>query len=249
MSFPEPPPRPDDEPTQVLGATGPAFGPAEALDSRPDAARTRRTVVTAALAVLGLAAAGVVGAALVRGGDDQNAALAAASSTPTASSSADPDGDGDGHRGFHRGGRFGGPGLMGLAGALHGELVVPDGNGGYRTVVVQRGKATAVGSGSITVQSEDNYTRTYDVPAGTGVNARRDGLGSITTGAAVVVMADKKGSSYTATQVIDLDQLGRGLPGLEGGMRLRGGPGLLPGPDETPVPAPSGSTEGSSADV
>ena len=93
-------------------------------------------------------------------------------------------------------------------GAMHGELVVPDGNGGYRTVVVQRGTASKVGSDTITVKSEDGFTQTYDVTADTGVGAIREGLGSIKSGADVVVMAEQKGSSLTATHVMDLDSIG-----------------------------------------
>ncbi len=236
MSFPEPPAasRPEDE-------TSPLFGPAEALESHPgqSSAGRRRVGITAALAVLGLAAAGVTGAVLVRGGAEPTA-LAAATSTPSASPSAGTDGRVERH-GFR-----GGPGMMGLAGALHGELVVPDGNGGYQTVVVQRGTATKVGGDSITVKSDDGFTATYDVPAATPVGARREGLGSISTGANVVVMADKKGSTLTATHVMDLDSIRSGMGGFgrHGG---HGGPGDGDGDGDGPgVPAPTASSEGSS---
>jgi hypothetical protein len=238
VSFPEPPPtsRPDADDTTVL------VGPPEALDSHdgPRAA-ARRGVVTAALAVLGLAAAGVTGAALARDGGGELAALAASTSSPSASPSAGTDGRLERHR-FR-----GGPGLLGMAGAIHGELVVPDGNGGYRTVVVQRGTASKVGSDTITVTSDDGFSQTYDVPADTGVGALREGLGSITSGASVVVMAEKKGSTLTATHVMDLDSVRDGIGGF--GFRHGGdgdGPGMPPG---APAPAPSGSAEGSAYGV
>ncbi|MEO7982111.1 MAG: hypothetical protein ABI807_14610 [Sporichthyaceae bacterium] len=230
MSFPEPPAesRPGDE-------ASPLFGPTEALESHPEQSSggRRRVVVTAALAVLGLAAAGVTGAVLVRGGAEPTA-LAAATSTPSASPSAGTDGRVERH-GFR-----GGPAMMGLAGALHGELVVPGGSGGYQTVVVQRGTATKVGSDSITVTSDDGFTATYDVPPDTPVGARREGLGSITTGANVVVIADKKGSTLTATHVMDLDSIRAGM----GGFGRHGGPG--DDGDGPGVPAPTASSEGSS---
>ena len=237
MTFPEPPPapRPDGDDTTVL------FGAPEALDSH-DAppATARRGIVTAALAVLGLAAAGVTGVALARDGGGEQAALAASTSSPSASPSAGTDGR------IERHGFRGGPGLLGMAGAIHGELVVPDGDGGYQTVVVQRGTASKVGSDTITVKSDDGFTQTYDVPADTGVGALREGLGSIKTGANVVVMAEKKGSSLTATHVVDLDSFGAG-----GGFGFRhhgdgDGPGMPPGP---PAPSPSGSAEGSAYGV
>ena len=235
MSFPEPPPasRPDADDTTVL------FGPPEALDSHAaPRATARRGVVTAALAVLGLAAAGVTGAALAHDGGGEQAALAASTSSPSASPSVGTDGR------IERHGFRGGPGLLGMAGAIHGELVVPDGNGGFQTVVVQRGTASKVGSDSITVKSDDGYTQTYDVPADTGVGALREGLGSIKSGANVVVLAEKKGGSLTATHVMDLDSFGAG--GGFGFHHDGDGPGMPPGAQ---APAPSGSAEGSAYGV
>ncbi len=242
MSFPEPPPasRPDDDTTPVLG-------PADGLDSYPgpSGSGVRRGAVTAALAALGLAAAGVTGAVLLHGGGGASdaAALAAATSSSSASPST---GDDEARRG-HRGRLPGGPGMLGLGGAIHGELVVPDGNGGYQTVVVQRGTASTVGSDSITVKSDDGFTRTYDVPAGTGVGALREGLGSIKTGANVVVMAQKKGSTLTATRVMDLDSLGAGMRGF--GFHGHGhGDGDGDGPGRG-APSPGTTAEGSSFGV
>jgi hypothetical protein len=235
VSFPEPPPasRPDADDTTVL------FGPPEALDSHAaPRASARRGVVTAALAVLGLAAAGLTGAALAHDGGGEPAALAA--STSSASPSAGTDGRIERH-GFRRG-----PGLMGMAGAIHGELVVPDGNGGFRTVVVQRGTASKVGSDTLTVKSDDGYTQTYDVPADAGVGALREGLDSIKSGANVVVLAEKKGGSLTATHVMDLDSFGAGAGGGFGFHGDGDGPGLPPG---APAPSPSGSAEGSAYGV
>jgi hypothetical protein len=239
VSFPEPPPasRPAADDTTVL------FGPPEALDSHTaTGASGRRGVVTVAVAVLALAAAGLTGAALARGGGGEQAALAASTSSPSASPSAGTDGRVERH-GFR-----GGPGLLGMGGAIHGELVVPDGDGGYRTVVVQRGTASKVGSDTITVTSDDGFTQTYDVPAGTGVGALREGLGSIKSGANVVVMAEKKGGSLTATHVMDLDSLGAGGFGFGhgDGDGDGDGPGTPPGAQSH---APSGSAEGSAYGV
>jgi hypothetical protein len=243
VTFPEPPPPGHDgDRTERL------WSPPEGLEPPPRTAGSRRGVLTAALTVLGLAAAGVTGAVLVRSGDDPEAQLAASSSTPSPSASTDdgrPDGRRFGHRPF-----LGGP-LGGMAGAIHGELVVPDGNGGWTTMVVQRGTATSVGSDSITVRSEDGWTRTYEVPAGTGVNAQRDGLDSIDEGDDVVVMAERSGGDLTAKQVVDLDAIADGLPGFGVGRHGHGLPGMpgLDDDEEVPAPAPSGSTEGTAARV
>jgi hypothetical protein len=123
--------------------------------------------------------------------------LAASSSTPT------PSGEpGERHR--HKSGRHG-PGhlLGGPGGALHGEFVVPDGNGGFRTMVVQRGEVTAVSKTSITVVSEDKFSTTYAVTEDTLVNAARDGITTIKKGAQVSVAATKVGDKATAVHIGD----------------------------------------------
>ena len=240
--------RPQPDPWSFPGATAPV----DRIDSEdsqlpPSSARSdrvRRGVVTAAVVVLALGAAGAAGAALARsGGSDQPSfSSAAATSSPSASSGEQgPGRAGKGLKHFLRGGpgMLGG-GLMGLAGALHGELVVPDGNGGYKTVVVQRGKTTSVSDTSITVKSDDGFTQTYDVGSAAGVGAQRDGLSGIKKGANVVVTGEKKGgSSVTADHVIDMDSFVAGGFG-----RFGGGPGNGHGPG-APQPAPTG-TAGSS---
>ena len=47
--------------------------------------------------------------------------------------------------------------------ALHGELVVSDGKGGYSTMLTQTGTITAISPTSITVRSTDNFIQTYDL--------------------------------------------------------------------------------------
>lgn len=58
----------------------------------------------------------------------------------------------------------GGPGTVDAT-ALHGEFVVPDGAGGYTTVLSQTGTVTAVSPSSITVRSADGYTQAYAIQA------------------------------------------------------------------------------------
>ena len=217
----------------------------DAIDSdsidndRPRATGLRRGLLTAAVVALGLAAAGATGAALASGGSDGEAALAAASSTPT------PSGDErraakDGRPG--PGGRLGHHLLGGPGGALHGSFVVPDGEGGYQTMLTQRGTASKVSDTSITVRSEDGFSQTYAITSDTGVGATRDGVSGIKNGADVMVVAEQKGGKATALHVADLDALGG--PGV---FRHRmGGPGPDGGP---PVPAPTESAEGSAYGV
>jgi hypothetical protein len=63
-------------------------------------------------------------------------------------------------------GRWGGPGMGpggpdGPGAAVHGEFVVANGNGGYRTELTQTGVVTAVSAASITAKSADGFTQTY----------------------------------------------------------------------------------------
>lgn len=102
---------------------------------------------------------------------------------------------------------------LGLRGAIRGDIVVPDGKGGYRTVRMQRGKVTAKTASSLTVQSADGKVETYAVPAGTLVNAARDGLGSIAIGDEVGVRAIVSGGTATATRIRDLTKLPVRRPG------------------------------------
>lgn len=207
MSTPEPP----YEPTERL----------DTLASRPEHSSRplRRGVLTTGLVVLALGAAGLTGAALARSGgpSPQQAAVAASSSTPTPS--------GDARKLWRGGARGMDHGMFGLAGALHGELVVPDGSGGYRTVVVQRGKASNVGGSSLTVTSDDGWSRTYDVPASARVGALREGLGSVANGDQIVVVAEQKDGTLTAQHLVDLTGIEKGLGGWMDGPGPMGGMG------------------------
>jgi len=98
---------------------------------------------------------------------------------------------------------FGHRGEFGLGGALHGEFVIPKDGGGYQTVAMQRGEVTAVSKDSITVKSEDGYSRTYKVAAETLVNSTRDGISSIKTGSTVTVNAVVADNTATATTIHD----------------------------------------------
>jgi hypothetical protein len=62
---------------------------------------------------------------------------------------------------------------------------------------------TAVSKDSITVKSEDGYSRTYKVAAETLVNSARDGIASIKTGSTVTVSAVVADNTATATSIND----------------------------------------------
>jgi hypothetical protein len=107
------------------------------------------------------------------------------------------------HGGMRGPGGPGGFGMMGAPGAIHGQLTVPDRNGGYRTMVIQRGTVTDVSSTSVTVESDDNFTQTYKVDDNTLVNAGNEGIGDVKKGDKVNVQAFMEGDTAHAAHVMD----------------------------------------------
>lgn len=110
-------------------------------------------------------------------------------------------------------GRGGARGLG--AGVLHGEYVVPDGSGAYRTQIVQTGTIESVDDSSLTVASEDGYQRSYARTADTVVGGAnwavtknddgsftvRKGDESLATGQKIVVTGTLDGDKATATRI------------------------------------------------
>jgi hypothetical protein len=126
---------------------------------------------------------------------DPTPSPSASPSTPSTPNQQEPGGPGKGG--------FGHRGEFGVGGALHGEFVVPKDGGGYQTIATQQGEVTAVSKDSITVRSEDGYSRTYTVAAETLVNSARDGISSIKTGSKVSVSAVVANNTATATTIDD----------------------------------------------
>lgn len=106
---------------------------------------------------------------------------------------------------------FGGFGL-GAGGALHGEYTTNKPGGGYQTVDIQQGQVTAVSTGSITVKSDDGFTKSYTVTASTLVGAQRDGIGSVKVGDTVSVQATVSGGTATATDIADRSEIRQAHP-------------------------------------
>jgi hypothetical protein len=151
-------------------------------------------------------AAAVLAAALAAGAT--GVALADNTPTPTGSATASEPKEkkAPGLRGMGKGRLLGmgiGKGMLMGRGALHGEFVVEDVDGGFRTMVVQRGEVTAVSKTEITVVSEDKFSTTYAVTEDTLVNAARDGITTIKKGAKVNVAATKVGDKATAVHIGD----------------------------------------------
>ena len=185
-----------------------------------------------AVAAVGIGALGLVGTAY--------AATGSPSPTPSAGSESpgltapngerpgvpgDRDGDGD-----RRGGHMGGPGMgggMGMRGAgmgIHGSFVaaqagrrLPD----HPHAARRRHRRVPT---SITVKSEDGYTKKYVVTADTVVNAQRDGIASIKVDDEVMVIGVEDGDDVTAVQIMDRTRIKDGMQRLA-----------------PPAPKPSGS--------
>ncbi|HEU5449715.1 MAG TPA: hypothetical protein VFW57_11940 [Acidimicrobiia bacterium] len=118
---------------------------------------------------------------------------------------------GRGHHGpFGKFFGLGGFGHLGRGGPLHGEFTVrkPDGSG-FQTLAVQTGEVTAVSSSSITVKSEDGFSRTYSVDENTVVGAGRDGIGTVKTGDTVRVAGVVEGGQAKAAAILDKTSLGK----------------------------------------
>lgn len=227
-------------PTGPGGPTEPTE-PLDAIDSRTPPAQRRppwRRGVTAGVAVLALLAAGAFGVALAGGSTDS--VLPAASSDSRTES--DPDGDDDpwdrmerfrdrmhDGGGMLRGHAFG-PGMFG-GGALHGTYVVPDPDGGYRTVVTQRGEVTAVSATSLTVVSEDDFSQTFVLDDETLVMGGTEGVDSLENGDQVRVTGLREDGQVRAVHVVDVSRIADRHPGWG------------------PLPEPSTTTQGTAADV
>ncbi|WP_206789405.1 hypothetical protein [Amycolatopsis sp. MtRt-6] len=136
-------------------------------------------------------------------------------------SSADNTAQGPGGFGGPGGGQFRGQGGFGGLGggmtalreALHGDFVVPDGNGGYTTERLQTGDVTELSATSVTLTSKDGYKQTYTLDSST------QKTGDVKQGDTnVTVVAKVSGQTATATS------LGKGVePGQRQPGQRRGG--------------------------
>ena len=246
------------------GDTGDTVDTVDSADPQPRKASRRgvRGLVVAG-AVVALVAAGAFGAALARGGGDPVESLDGFAATGSTGEEDGTDEDGDGTVGDrlrdwaeeHGGGPMlrhgmGGKGLLGgmggmmggplLGAPLHGSYVVEDPDGGYRTVLSQRGEVTAVSSTSLTVRSADGFTTTYRLTDDTTVLSGPDGTDDVEDGADVAVTAVRDGGSPRAVHVVDLSQLQERLR-----EHLDDLPGMLDDDDPSPSPT-STSTSGAS---
>jgi hypothetical protein len=109
--------------------------------------------------------------------------------------------------GQHGSGGGSGPAAVGST-SLHGEFVVPDGPGGYTTVLTQTGTVTAISPTSITVRSEDGFSQTYVIPSTAGNAGTPFAMDD-----RVVVRATRNGQTATVTNIVNPQLDGPGGPG------------------------------------
>ena len=142
-----------------------------------------------------------------------------------------------------------GPGVMrgpghhhgrhGFGMGIHGEFTTNAPGGGYQTVATQVGEVTAVSATSITVRSEDGYSRTYTVDDNTLVNAGNEGIDDVENGDDVRVVAlvvDGKASAVKVTDATQVERLHRRWRPAPPPAVPNGGtaPGTAPGGTTTP---------------
>ncbi|GAA2648978.1 hypothetical protein [Paractinoplanes durhamensis] len=87
------------------------------------------------------------------------------------------------------------------ASALHGTYVVSDGNGGYVTQLAQTGTVSTISSSSITVKSDDGYSKTYVISTSTTVGTGR--IADVLKGHTVRIVATSAKQKVTATSITD----------------------------------------------
>ncbi|WP_211370909.1 hypothetical protein [Nonomuraea turkmeniaca] len=207
------------------------FSTTETLENKPPRRRFPRSLLlvgTTALVVV--TGAGVAAAAVF---SPSPSPTPTSTATPSVSPSGTPSDPAPGHgRGWGHKMGFGGR-------ALHGEFVVPDGSGTYTTIATQYGDVTAVDQDSITVKSEDGYTKEYVVNADTRINRGGDGIDAVKSGQKVVVRAKVDGGTATAVAIRDTTlrdgQGWRGKGGRWHGDHRPGQPPTSPSPSSSPT--------------
>ena len=190
------------------------FSTTEILESGPPRRRRLpRSVLFTAVAAITVTAGAGVAAATTTDTPEPGTPTPTATATgapapsesqspaPSESPSAGPDRDGRSRWRDGRGSRWFRP----FGGGIHGEFTVPGAQEGqWRTVAVQVGEVTAVDQDSVTVQSEDGYTREYAVTSETRINSDQ-GIGAIQVGHQVAVTAEVQGGTATARAILDKD--------------------------------------------
>lgn len=116
--------------------------------------------------------------------------------------------------------------------AVHGEHVVKDADGTFRTIITQAGTIESVSSSEVTVKSEDGFSQRYGINSDTKItkvsaDLPRNGRGKTTlpsasasdlkAGDKVHVSGTRNGDAVTATRILSGE-----LPAMMRGHGMRG---------------------------
>jgi hypothetical protein len=80
--------------------------------------------------------------------------------------------------------------------ALHGQYVVPDGHGGYSTLISQIGRITTISATNVVARSDDGFVQSYVVHEAGG-----DSAPPFAVGQQVVIDATLEGQTATVTSI------------------------------------------------
>jgi hypothetical protein len=194
------------------------FSKTEILENEPPPRRRlpRPLLLAALTAVVVTGGAGVAAATADSPSPGSPAPTATASGDPSPSGSPStgsppPSQSPSPGQGEGRSPRHWGWGHLLFGPGIHGEYVVRgEQEGQWITVAKQIGEVTAVDQDSVTVRSEDGYTREYVVNSETRINSDQ-GISAIQVGHKVAVTATVEGGTATARTILD-SQLRRERP-------------------------------------
>ena len=168
----------------------------EGQESKASTPRRHRRKLGAVVA--GIFAAGLIAGVILAGINLAGAQTPSPSQSPSAGEEEKAERPHLGKLGGH------GPGGPGGRGVLHGEFVTRGPNeGSFQTLATQIGEVTAVSASSISVKSEDGFTRSYTVNDDTLVNAGNDGIDDVKSGDKVRIVAVVEDGKARAVQVFD----------------------------------------------
>ena len=199
-----------------LNPTG-APGHADQIGSTPPRRRRASAVALVAAGLVGGVAISLTTNAVATGENGTPSAVATASPTPGATAGTPGR---TGAPGFARPERdlfgFGDHGLnlsslRQLGKALHGTATVPQPDGGFTEVVLQRGTVVSSRLTTLVVRSEDGFVATYVVGVEARVNTKPGSASTLQPSDPVVVLArvdssQDEGRRLRATQIFDLSR-------------------------------------------
>ena len=194
-----------------LNPTG-APGNADQIGSTPPRRRRASAVALVAAGLAGGVAISLTSNAVATGENGTPSAVGTTSPTPSVSAGTPgfgrPESDlfGFGDHGLNL------SSLRQLGKALHGTATVPQPDGGYTEVVLQRGTVVSSRLTTLVVRSEDGFVATYEIGVDARVNTQPGSASTLQPSDPVVVLArvDRsrdEGSRLRATQIFDLSRL------------------------------------------